>query len=117
YAVPLAQHAWTGLKTHGPTAVAAAGKGMVWVGESAWAATQWSGKTLVTAAEEHHVKERALAAGCEVLNSTRKGLAMLADKAVEDGLPVLAYLKDQAVESGKILLCEAQAGWDRLSGK
>lgn len=117
YGPPLAQEVWTGVKTYGPPTAMAIGKGTAWAGTNAWEAAKWGGNALSAAAEEHHVKDRALVAGRELLDVAEKGLVMLADKAVADGLPALAYLKNQTLETGKALLTEAQAGWELLSGK
>ena len=117
YGPPLAEGVWTGVKTYGPPAATAFGKAVVWTGANAWEAAKWGGNAVATAAEEHHVKERALVAGAEVLGAAAKGITLLADKAVEEGLPALAHLKDQALATGKALLTESQAAWDLLSGK
>jgi hypothetical protein len=117
YGPPLAEAVWTGVKTYGPPAATAFGKATVWTGANTWEAAKWSGNAVATAAEEHHVKERALAAAEELLGGAAKGLALLANKAVEEGLPALAHLNDQAFETGTALLTEAQAGWELLSGK
>lgn len=117
YGPPLAQGTWTGLKTYGPPAAEALGKGTVWLGANAWEAAKWGGSALSAAAEQHQVKERVIALGQELGEGAAQGLTTLAGRAVDEGLPALAALKKGALDTGKALLAETQAGWQVLSGQ
>jgi len=85
YGPPLAEGVWTGLKTYGPPTAMAVGKGAVWTGTNAWEAARWGSNALATAAQEHHVKERALETGKALLTEARAGWELLSGKGIDLG--------------------------------
>lgn len=81
--IPLAQGVGKGLIDYGPPVAMAVGKGLGWAGGQAWEAAKWGGNALAAAAEEHHVKERVLKVGQELLDSAVKGAGAVAQAGWE----------------------------------